>query len=228
MTDKLRILLVDDHILFRKGVAALISAHKGFEVVGEAGDGFAAAELAGETTPDIVLMDVHMPRCGGLDAIPLIKQNAPAARIIMLTISDDDDDLFTAIRRGADGYLLKDMEPEELFSLVQGVARGEAPLTGLMAAKILQEFRTSEREPVRQPAGPGVLTVRELEVLKVVATGATNKQIAADLSISENTVKIHLRNILEKLHLQNRIQAAAYAVREGLIVDTSGRASPPG
>ena len=222
MSQPWRILLVDDHILFRKGLAALIATRVDFEVIGEAGDGLKATEVAGQVSPDIVLMDVHMPRCSGLEAIQPIKRVAPAAHIIMLTISDDDEDLFTAIKRGADGYLLKDLEPEQLFSMLKGVGRGEAPLTGVMAAKILQEFRDREKTPTPQADGREQLTSRELEVLSVVSTGATNKEIAAALSVSENTVKIHLRNILEKLHLQNRIQAAVYAVREGMVSDTLG------
>ncbi len=219
MAEVLRILLVDDHVLFRKGMAALIAARKDLAVVGEASDGFEAADLARDRGTDVVLMDVHMPRCSGLEAIPLIKQVRPEARIVMLTVSSEDRDLFTAIKQGADGYLLKDLEPRQLFDMLDGLRRGEAAIAPALAGRILNEFRQLQRG-----AGPSAeihddLTPREIDVLKLVAQGATNKEIAAILSITENTVKIHLRNILEKLHLQNRTQATAYAIQHGLAGD---------
>lgn len=212
-----RVLLVDDHVLFRKGLAALISGHPGFTVVGEAGNGLEAQAKARETMPDVILMDIHMPVCSGLDAVAAIKREMPHVGIVMLTVSEEEDDLFTAIKNGAQGYLLKNVDPADVFTMIEAVQRGEAGLTPAMMAKILEEFR----KPVRGAAQPDAvreeLTPRELEVLQLVAHGASNKDIAEALVISENTVKIHLRNILSKLQLQNRLQAATYALREGLV-----------
>ncbi len=226
MTQALRIVLADDHILFRKGIANLLSARDDIHVVGEARDGLEAIALARETKPDIVLMDIHMPNCSGLEAIPRILRECPDTRVVMLTVSDDDQDLFLAIKRGAYGYLLKDIEPQQLFALLDGVRRGEAPIAGVLAAKILEEFRQTEKSyPSTTMETPRELTLREIEVLRLVANGATNREIGSALSITENTVKMHLRNILEKLHLQNRIQATAYAIREGL-TDRSDSSQP--
>jgi DNA-binding NarL/FixJ family response regulator len=218
--EPLRVLLVDDHILFRKGVASLLASHKDIEVVGEAGDGVEAVAKARETVPDVILMDLAMPKCSGLEATRLIKREMPHVKIIMLTVSDDDRDLFAAIKNGADGYLLKNLEPHQLFDMLEGVRRGEAPISGVLAAKILQEFRQPDQSLPRQSEANDKLTPREIEVLERVVEGATNKEIAEALVITENTVKIHLRNILEKLHVQNRIQAAVYAVRQGLVNDS--------
>jgi DNA-binding NarL/FixJ family response regulator len=223
MMDTLRILLVDDHVLFRKGVASLLSSCQDLEVVGEAMDGMEAVEIAREMVPDVILMDISMPECSGLEATRLIKREMPHVKIVMLTVSDDDCDLFEAIKNGAEGYLLKNLEPYQLFDMLEGIRRGEAAISGTLAAKILQEFRESDRSPARQPEEGGLLTPRESEVLEQVVKGSTNEEIAATLSITENTVKVHLRNILEKLHLQNRIQAAVYAVRQGLVDDSLQR-----
>jgi DNA-binding NarL/FixJ family response regulator len=219
--EPLRILLVDDHVLFRKGLGALLASRQDMEVVGEAGDGLEAIARARETVPDVILMDIAMPKCSGLEAVRIIKREMPHVHIVMLTVSDDDRDLFAAIKNGAEGYLLKNLEPYQLFDMLEGVHRGEAPLSGAMAAKILQEFRQPDQTMALKPEAREELTPREIEVLKRVVEGATNKEIATALSITENTVKIHLRNILEKLHLQNRIQAAVYAVCEGLVTDPS-------
>ncbi len=215
--EPLRILLVDDHILFRKGVASLLASRQGMEVVGEAGDGVEAIARARETMPDVILMDIGMPRCSGLEATQIIKREMPHVKIIMLTVSDDDRDLFAAVKSGAEGYLLKSLEPYQLFDMLEGVRKGEVPISGVVAVKILKEFRQPDQSLVRQPEAIDELTPREIEVLEQVVKGAANKEIATTLSITENTVKIHLRNILEKLHLQNRIQAAVYAVRQGLV-----------
>lgn len=214
--EPLRILLVDDHVLFRKGISSLIASRRDMKVVGEANDGFEAIERVREIQPDLILMDIDMPKCNGLEAVKRIKQDTPEAQIIMLTVSDDDDSLFQAIKNGARGYLLKDLEPHRLFEMLEGVRQGEAPISGVMAAKILQELRHPD-EDAEQSIDVDALTSREIEVLELVVQGATNKEIAETLVITENTVKIHLRNILEKLHVQNRVQAAVYAVREGLI-----------
>jgi len=221
MMEPIRILLVDDHILFRKGIANLIASQDDLEVVGEAGDGREALKKARELMPDLILMDIALPEVSGREATRAIKDEIPYVKIVMLTVSERDSDLFEAIRSGADGYLLKDLEPEQLFRLCRGVFRGEAPLSPLMAAKILREF-SSLAQAQSEAIGPANnITPREMEVLQLVVKGKTNKEIADSLCLTESTVKNHLRNILAKLHLKNRVQAAAYAIREGL-VDPSG------
>lgn len=217
--DALRIVLVDDHILFRKGIASLISSRKDMKIVGEASDGIEAVKVARETVPDVILMDIHMPQRNGLETVKIIKEEMPHLEVVMLTVSDDDEDLFQAIKNGAKGYLLKNLEPQQLYEMLDKIRQGEAPLSGAMAAKILQEFRQPPANEAKQREPVDELTSREIEVLEEVVTGASNKEIADSLNITENTVKIHLRNILEKLHVQNRIQAAVQAVREGLISD---------
>jgi len=223
--EALRILLVDDHVLFRKGIASLLTARKDIIIVGEAGDGVEAVTLAHQTMPDVILMDVNMPKRDGIETVKVIKREMPHIQIVMLTVSDDDNDLFEAIKSGAKGYLLKNLEPQELYSMLDKLRQGEAPISGAMAAKILQEFRQPDQNLERQAEAVDELTTREIEVLEQVVTGATNKEIADTLHITENTVKIHLRNILEKLHVQNRIQAAVYAVRQGLVSAEGGSSS---
>lgn len=213
----LRILLVDDHVLFRKGVAALLVRRPDMEVVGEANNGEEALEVAREVLPDVILMDINMPVCNGLEATRHIKREMPHVKIVMLTVSDDDKHLFEAIKSGAQGYLLKDLETQQLYDLLESISRGEAPLSGVIAAKILQEFTRPEADSDQGPEVIEELTPREVDILQLVVEGMTNKEIATALVISENTVKIHMRNILEKLHLQNRIQVAVYAVRQGLV-----------
>ena len=213
----LRILLVDDHVLFRKGVAALLARRPEMKVVGEASDGLEAITAAREIIPDVILMDIHMPKCDGLEATRMIKRELPHIKIVILTVSDDDQNLFEAIKSGAQGYLLKDLEPTRLYDLLESISRGEAPLSGVVAAKILKEFARPNADSAPTPEMIDELTTRETDILQLVVDGKTNKEIAASLFIAENTVKIHLRNILEKLHLQNRIQAAVYAVRQGLV-----------
>ncbi len=214
--EPLRILLVDDHVLFRKGVAAMLASRPDLQIAGEAGDGLEALEQACQLMPDVILMDINMPRLGGLEAVKRIKAEMPHVHIIMLTVSDMDQDLFAAIKNGAEGYLLKNLEPEQLFETLEGIRHGASPMSIELATKILNEFRNPKSQS--QPAAPvSELTRRESEVLELIVQGATNREIAAKLSIAEDTVKIHLRNILEKLHLQNRIQAAVYAVRQGLV-----------
>ena len=219
--EKLRILLVDDHVLFRKGIASLIANRSDLTVVGEAEDGIEAVRVARETLPDIILMDVNMPRQNGLETVKILKGEMPHINIVMLTVSDNDEDLFKAIKYGAKGYLLKNLEPQQLYDMLDKVRNGEAAISGAMAAKILQEFRQPDKSKEKEAGGVDELTAREIEVLDQVVTGATNKEIADTLSITENTVKIHLRNILEKLHVKNRIQAAVHAVREGLVDDNN-------
>jgi two-component system, NarL family, nitrate/nitrite response regulator NarL len=213
----IRILLVDDHALFRKGIASLLAAEPGFEVVGEAGDGEQAIERAQELMPDLILMDVNMPGVSGPEAARRIMELLPYIKIVMLTISEDEQDLFEAVRAGAQGYLLKKIEPQALFETLRGVVRGEASISRLMAAKLLGEFSRQSKQSASPANRQAELTSREEEVLGLVARGKSNKEIAAALSIAENTVKNHLKNILEKLHLENRVQAATFALREGLL-----------
>lgn len=215
--DKMRVLLVDDHVLFRKGITSMMKNRPDVEVVGEANDGLEALEKARELMPDIILMDIDMPGHNGLEATRLIKQEMPYVKIIMLTVSDDERDLFAAIKNGAQGYLLKNLEPSELFDMLAGARRGEAAITRAMAAKILSEFGRQASKETESTVQSHGLTQREVEVLQLVAKGASNREIANQLGIAENTVKNHLRNILDKLHLENRVQAATYAFREGLV-----------
>ncbi len=214
----LRVLLVDDHALFRAGIASLLTSRRGFQVVGQAQDGEEAVEAARHLKPDLILMDLHMPRVGGIEATRRIRVELPEVKVVVLTVSDQDRDLFEAIKSGAHGYLLKNLEPEELFDYLGGISRGEAPISRTMATRLLNEFanqasRTRESATV-EPSND--LTPREREVLKLVASGASNREIAVALTLTENTVKNHLRHILEKLHLENRVQAAAYALKMGL------------
>lgn len=214
----IKIVLVDDHKLFRKGIAALLQTQPGLSIVGEAGRGDEAISIIQRTIPQVVLLDIHMPGQSGLQTLKDIKSLLPQTHVIMLTISDDNTDLFTAIKYGADGYLSKNLEPSTLVEMIHGVCHGQAALTPELAMRILKEFR---REEELELAPEGLefesLTHREVEILESVVAGLTNQEIAAQLNISENTVKTHFSNILTKLHLKNRVQAAVYAIREGLV-----------
>jgi DNA-binding NarL/FixJ family response regulator len=207
--------LVDDHSLFRKGIASLISSRLNLKIVGEAGDGIEAVKLARETRPDVILMDVNMPHLDGLKAVKILTKEMPNIAIVMLTIDDDDDSLFRAVKNGAKGYLLKNMEPQELCGMLDRLRLGEAAISGAMLAKILRKLTGPPSTETKQQLDK--LTIREITVLEEVVKGVSNKEIADTLIISENTVKIHLRNILKKLQLHNRTQAAVHAVREGLV-----------
>ena len=212
----MRTLLVDDHALFRDGVASLLLAW-GHEVVGQASDGSQAIEMVDETSPDVVLMDVRMPNVSGIEATAEIKARHPEVAIVMLTVSEEEADLFRAIKAGAQGYLLKNLEAPQLRSMLEGVARGEPAISPGTAARIIDEFlRTRDGTA---PAPTQRLTDREVQVLGLVTDGQRNREIAVELGISENTVKFHLKNIVEKLHAQNRAELAARAVREGLVPD---------
>jgi DNA-binding NarL/FixJ family response regulator len=211
----MRILLADDHALFRDGVASLLEAW-GHQVVGQAADGAQAIDLAARLHPDLVLMDVRMPGVSGLVATERIKAADPRVSVVMLTVSEDEDDLFTAIQMGAQGYLLKNLESRELRAMIEAVGRGEPAISPQTAARILQEFARAQRPTESEPER---LTDRELSVLRLVVDGLRNKEIAAELGISENTVKFHLKNTVEKLHVRGRAELAVRAVREGLLTD---------
>ncbi len=213
---RIRVLVVDDQELFRRGLTMLLSVEDDIEVIGEANDGSAAATLAASTAPDVILMDVRMPKLTGIEACVTMKEAAPHARIIMLTASDEEADLYEAVKNGASGYLLKDSSIDEVAQAVRVVADGQSLISPSMAIKLLDEFKQmsrSDRTAVPTPK----LTERELEVLRLVAQGLNNREIAKQLFISENTVKNHVRNILEKLQLHSRMEAVMYAVREKLL-----------
>jgi DNA-binding NarL/FixJ family response regulator len=219
----MRILLADDHALFRDGVASLLDAW-GHDVVGLASSGPDAVEQSRRSAPDLVLMDIRMPGGSGLDATARIKADRAETAIVILTVSEDEDDLFAAIKAGANGYLLKNLEGPQFRAMIDAVGRGEAAIAPATAARIIEEFLRRDRPPDRSASRPDALTDREIEVLRLVTAGLRNKEIAVELGISENTAKYHLRNILEKLHAESRTEVAARAVREGLIPprETSG------
>ena len=211
-----RVIVADDHQLMREGTAALLGADERIEVVGLAGNGREAIALAEQTRPDVILMDVRMPKRSGIEACVAIKEVAPTARIIMLTVSDEEADLYDAVKNGAAGYLLKDSSIDEVAQAIRVVADGQSLISPSMAIKLLDEFKQMSRSDRQQVPSPR-LTDRELEVLKLVAQGLNNREIAKRLFISENTVKNHVRNILEKLQLHSRMEAVMYAVREKLL-----------
>jgi DNA-binding NarL/FixJ family response regulator len=213
----MRVLLADDHALFRDGLRSVLEA-RGLDVVGEAKNGREAVELSKRLRPDVVLMDLSMPELDGLAATRLILAEQPDARVVILTASEEDADLFEAIKSGAQGYLFKNVQSDELVQSLEGVARGEPALTPALARKLLGEF-AKPAAPARSTPVEGyeALTEREREVLDLLVQGITsNRELAERLVVSENTVKYHLRNILDKLHVQNRAQVVAYAMRHGV------------
>ena len=215
----LRLLLVDDHALFREGLISLISYQDDFTVVGEAEDAESALEQARTLKPDIVLMDIELPGEDGVAVTQRLKMEMPEVTIVMLTVRDDSQTLFGAIKAGAQGYLVKNVRSRELLEQLRGLARGEAAISRRMAARILEEIRGQT-----EPFGPGEeLTARELEVLNLVAARLSNAEIAERLVISEHTVKNHMKSILSKLHLRNRHQAVAYGVARGWLPRPKGR-----
>jgi DNA-binding NarL/FixJ family response regulator len=217
--DAIRVLIVDDHALFRRGLEMVLADEDDIEVVGEGGDGQEAVEKAGDLLPEVVLMDVRMPRRSGIEACTAIKDVAPSAKIIMLTVSDEEEDLFEAIKAGATGYLLKSVSIDEVPAAVRAVHGGQSLISPSMASKLITEFAVLAKrgdERAQQVPAPK-LTEREMEVLRLVARGLGNREIAKELFISENTVKNHIRNILEKLQLHSRMEAVVYAVREKLL-----------
>ncbi|MEJ2013775.1 MAG: response regulator transcription factor [Anaerolineales bacterium] len=213
------VLVVDDHVLFRSGLRYIVEKWDDFSIIGEASDGMEALDLARQLCPDLVLMDVAMPGMDGIEAVRRIKTDLPGAHVIMLTVSESEDDLFRALKNGASGYLLKNVKPKTLRSMLNGVLDGEAPLSSRMAAKIVKEFSQGKDDVKSRIPELGSLTPRETEVLELVAAGLSNSEVANRLVISENTVKKYLHNILEKLQLNNRVEAAVYAVRKGLVRD---------
>jgi DNA-binding NarL/FixJ family response regulator len=216
--DRIRVLVVDDHALFRRGLQMVLEGEDDIEVVGEAGDGAEAIQKAEDTAPDVVLMDVRMPKRSGIEATRVIKDTIPSAKILMLTISDEEADLYEAIKAGASGYLLKEISIDEVAGAVRQVYMGQSLISPTMASKLLNEFAAMVKKRDERTHVPGPrLTERELEVLKLVAKGMNNRDIGQELFISENTVKNHVRNILEKLHLHSRMEAVVYAVREKLL-----------
>ncbi|MHB1533241.1 MAG: response regulator [Acidimicrobiales bacterium] len=217
-TEIISVLIADDQALFRRGLYVVLGSEDDIEVVAEAENGVEAVAYAEEHAPDVVLMDVRMPGMNGIEAARRIRASLPTTRILMLTVSDEEDDLYEAIKAGANGYLLKEISVEEVAEAIRAVVQGQSLISPSMASKLLSEFtalakRASERERFPAP----MLTARELEVLKLVARGMSNKETGEELFISENTVKNHVRNILEKLQLHSRMEAVMYAVRQGVL-----------
>jgi two-component system nitrate/nitrite response regulator NarL len=231
-TAPIRIVLADDTALFRTAIAELVDGQDGLEVVGEAENGLEAVEKARALKPDVVVMDVEMPVMDGVQATRLIREQMPGVKVVMLTVSEADDHLFDAIRFGAQGYLLKNLRPGELYDLIRKVMQNEPPLSPAIAGRLLGQIRDGSpfASMAQAPDGPSeapALTRRELEVLQLVADGLSNKEIATSLFITEGTVKNHVHNALEKLQLENRTQAAAYIVRHGLGRSTETDAETP-
>lgn len=211
-----RVLLADDHALFREGLSGILAAQPDFEIVGQAADGLEAIAKAKALKPDLILMDIKMPSCDGLEATRLIKATLPNVKIIVLTVHEENEKLFEAVRSGAEGYILKNTLPEDFLRLVRGVTEGKAAMTRAMAARILAEF--SRLPPPPDPANDyQPLTRREKEVLALAAEGNTDQEIAGTLTLSLHTVKTHMRHILAKLHAASRREAAEVAAQEGLL-----------
>jgi DNA-binding NarL/FixJ family response regulator len=211
------ILIADDHVLFREGMQVIIGHWEDFEVCGEASNGAQAIEMAHRLLPDIILMDIHMPVMDGIEATRRLSRELPSVRVVMLTMSEKEEDLFNAIMGGAQGYVLKDTPSKRLHDELRRMLQGETPLSGLMATKMLEELIRSNGPSPASSEYREPLTERELQVLELLVEGLSNNQIADRIHLSENTIKKHLRNILEKLQLNNRVEAAVYAVKQGLV-----------
>ena len=212
----IRVLICDDHALFRRGLVMVLESEPGIEVVAEAEDGEEAVRQAGDAAPDVILMDVRMPKMSGIEATRAISDVVPTAKILMLTVSDEEEDLYEAVKAGATGYLLKEISIEEVANAIRAVMTGQSLISPSMASKLLSEFNNLAKAAQQKVLAPK-LTDRELQVLKLVAQGMSNREVAEQLFISENTVTNHVRNILEKLHLHSRMEAVVYAVREKLL-----------
>ena len=216
--ERIRLLIADDHELFRRGLRMVLEDEDDIDVIDEAGDGEQAVDMAREHAPDVVVMDVRMPGLTGIQAACRIKEEEPGTKILVLTISDEEDDLYEAIKAGANGYLLKEISIDEIAHAVRSVHSGQSLISPSMASKLLDEFSAMiKKEEQKEEVPAPRLTPREMEVLEHVAQGMNNREIAKALFISENTVKNHVRNILEKLHLHSRMEAVVYAVREKLL-----------
>lgn len=212
----IRVLIIDDHTLFRSGIKLLLERQQGFEVAGEAADGLDGAKHAKKLRPDVILLDLHMPGTGGLAAIPLLLEELPQARIIMLTVSEDADDLLDALHAGACGYLLKNIDTDFLLDSIRRAASGESVMSPQMAARVADAIRKPKNMNSSAASDAVEFSPREREVLLWLARGASNKEIARALDMAESTVKIHVQGILRKLNLSSRVQAAIYAVEHGL------------
>ncbi|TKC16366.1 response regulator [Robertmurraya kyonggiensis] len=210
MTNPFRVMIADDHPHAREAISAMLEDHPKFSIVAQARNGLEAIELSQQHSPDIILMDIEMPKMNGLEATKIIKEKSPYIKVIMLSVSDDVADLFTAVQYGAQGYLLKNMDPDDWLEYLLSVAEGSSEKTRGIANKLLYQFREND---LQNSALEKSLTPREREILLLIAKGITNKQIAEQLFISENTVKNHIKNLLEKLEVENRVQLAAYAFK---------------
>lgn len=213
----IRVLIIDDHTLFRSGIKLLLERQAGFEVVGEAGNALDGIKRAKKLRPDVILLDLHMPATSGLQAIAALREEVPHAQIIMLTVSEDAEDLLEALRAGARGYLLKNIETDFLLDAIRRAASNESVMSPLMANKLADAIRNPVKENTPMDSGLDKLSPREREVISMLARGATNKEIARNLDLVESTVKIHVQGILRKLNLSSRVQAAVFAVEHGLI-----------
>ncbi|SIS64569.1 response regulator [Salimicrobium flavidum] len=215
----IKILVCDDHEILRKGIVELLNLQEGMEVIGEAVNGLEAVTHTEKLEPDVVLMDIQMPDYNGLEAVKKIREQNQEVKIIMLTVSDEEKDLYTSIKNGANGYLLKNMNLNDLFAHIHGVLKGEASFSPGLANKLLYEFKSMAERLQSQKGSQYNLSDREMDVLELVVKGYSNEEIGDLLFISQHTVKKHLGNILQKLHVKNRYQAANFAVKEGLIDD---------
>lgn len=213
----IRILIIDDHTLIRRGLVALLSLEGGFEVAGDAADAHEGIKLAGTLEPDVVLLDLHMPGISGVQALPALREASPRSRVLMLTVSEDAGDLMDALRAGADGYLLKNIESQALVSAIRRAVAGEATISERMTDKLVRGLRGAEPAAPATAAtgGRAALSPREQEIVGLIANGASNKEIARTLGVAESTVKIHVQHILRKLELTSRVQVAVYASERG-------------
>ena len=216
----IRIVVVDDHTLFRRGMIALIGREPGFAVVGEAADGFEGIRTVAMQRPDVVLLDLNMPGISGVEALQAIRKEAPGTHVVMLTVSEDAEDLLTALRSGALGYLLKNIDSDFLIASIRRAAEGESAISPEMTGKLVREVRTGTS--AAQP--DNTLSPREREILRHLAKGASNKEIARTLDVAESTVKIHVQHILRKLNLSSRVQAAVWAIEHGVAARAGGEA----
>lgn len=216
MKHPIRILLVDDHTLFRSGIKALLQRQDDFEVVGEAGDGLEGLKRAKSLQPDVVLLDLHMPGISGREAVKLLAEEVPACNVLLLTVSEDAEDLIETIRAGARGYLLKNIETDFLLNAIRSAARGESVVSPQMTGKLMMGVRMG-KEVAAPEDDKEKLSPREKDIIALLAKGVSNKEMANTLNVAESTIKIHVQNILKKLHLTSRVQAAVYAVEHGLV-----------